>query len=126
MRRYFDTENKRQSLGRHYAARLLLGLATSLAAPAALAQLSGSFAVTSDYRFRGRSLNDDHATPQLTLNYDSDAGWFGGAMASHAELDDTGTAQVLAYAGYARRLPGGIGWEAGATQAIFTRVSTYS
>jgi len=126
MRRYLDTEDKRQSIGRHYAVRLLLGLAMGLAAPAAFAQLSGSFAVMSDYRFRGRSLNDDHATPQLTLNYDSDAGWFAGGMASHAEIEDTGTAQVVAYAGYARRLASGIAWEAGATQAVFTRISAYN
>lgn len=124
MRPYHDTENQRHPLSRRYAARLLLGLACVLATPAALAQLSGSVAVLSDYRWRGLSLSDNRATPQLTLNYDSDAGWYAGAMASHARLQETGTAQLVAYGGYARRLAGGAGWEAGATQTIFTRTGS--
>lgn len=103
-------------------AGLLLGLACAIHAPATFAQVSGSLAVLSDYRFRGLSLSDNSATPQLTLNYDSNAGWYAGTMASHARLEETGTAQLVAYGGYAQRLPGGMGWEAGATQTVFTRV----
>lgn len=126
MRRYHDTENKRQPIGRHCTARLLLGLAFAMSAPTALAQLSGSLAVLSDYRFRGRSLSDDRATSQLTLNYDSDNHWYAGTMAAHATVEDTGTAQLVAYGGYAHRLPGGIGWEAGASQTLFTRADGYN
>lgn len=126
MRRYHDTENKRQPIGRHCSACMLLGLAFALSAPAALAQLSGSLAVLSDYRFRGRSLSDDHATAQLTLNYDSDNLWYAGAMAAHAKVEDTGTAHVVAYGGYAQRLSSGIGWEAGASQTLFTRFAGYN
>jgi len=122
MRPYHDTENKRHPLSRHTMANWLLGLACAMGAPAAIAQFSGSVAVLSDYRFRGLSLSGNGATPQLTLNYDSDAGWYAGAMASHARLEETGTAQLVAYGGYAQRLPGGMGWEAGATQTVFTRV----
>lgn len=99
----------------------LLGLACALAAPAAIAQLSGSFAVLSDYRFRGRSLSDNHATAQLTLNYDRDDGWYAGVMAAHATIADGGSAQLVAYGGFAQRLPGGKGWEAGVSQTVFTR-----
>lgn len=126
MRRYHDTEDKRHALGRHRTASLLLGLAMALSMPAAFAQLSGSLAVLSDYRFRGRSLSDNRATSQLTLNYDSDHSWYAGAMATHATLEDTGTAQLLVYGGFAHRLPGGMGWEAGASQTIFTRLSGYN
>ncbi len=123
MRPYHDTENQRHPLSRRSAHRLLLGLACALSAPAALAQISGSLAVLSDYRLRGLSLSDGRAAPQLTLNYDSDAGWYAGAMASHATLEGTGSAQLVAYGGYARRLAGGLGWEAGAAQSVFTRAS---
>jgi len=123
MRPYHDTEKQRRPLSRRSTAGLLLGLASVLGAPAAWAQFSGSVAVLSDYRFRGLSLSDNSATPQLTMNYDSDAGWYAGAMASHATLEESGTAQLIAYGGYAQRLPGGLGWEAGATQTVFTRVS---
>ncbi|MTW14293.1 hypothetical protein GM658_27120 [Pseudoduganella eburnea] len=123
MRPDHDPENQRRSLSRPRPAGWLPGLACMLAMPAAFAQLSGSAAVLSDYRFRGLSLNDDRPTPQLTLNYDRDDGWYAGAMASHAKLGENSTAQLVAYGGYARRLPGGIGWEAGATQTIFTQAS---
>jgi uncharacterized protein (TIGR02001 family) len=86
----------------------------------AVAQLSGSLAVLSDYRFRGRTLSDNGPTAQLTLNYDRDDGWYAGAMAARAKLEDSPGAQLVAYGGYAQRLPGGIGWEAGATQTVFT------
>jgi uncharacterized protein (TIGR02001 family) len=126
MRRYHITEDKRHPLGRLHPARIVLGLAFLLTAPAALAQFSGTLAVLSDYRFRGRSLNDDHATPQLTLNFDSNAGWFAGAMGAHATVADTGTPQLIAYGGFARRLANGVGWEAGATQTVFTRIGSYN
>jgi uncharacterized protein (TIGR02001 family) len=123
MRPDHDPENQRHSLSRRRSAGLLLGLACVLGAPSAFAQLSGSAAVLSDYRFRGLSLNDDRPTPQLTLNYDRDDGWYAGAMASHAKLEETSTAQLVAYGGYARRLPGGVGWEAGVAQTVFTQLS---
>lgn len=122
MRPYHDTEKQFHPIGRMRTARILFGMALGACAPATLAQLSGSLAALSDYRFRGRSLSEGQTTAQLTMNYDSDAGWYAGAMAAHARLEDTGTAQVVAYGGIARRLPGGTGWEAGATQTIFTRI----
>jgi len=123
MRPDLDTEDQRHSLSRQRQAGWLLGLACVLAAPAALAQLSGSLAVLSDYRFRGRSLSDNAASAQLTLNYDRDDGWYAGAMAARAKLEDSPSAQLVAYGGFAQRLPGGLGWEAGATQAVFTGAS---
>lgn len=122
MRPYHDTEDQRHPISPTAAARLLLGMALALSAHTALAQFSGSLAVLSDYRFRGRSLSGGEASPQLTLNYDSDAGWYAGAMAAHARLEETGTAQLVAYGGYAQRLSGGMGWEAGLAQTVFTRV----
>jgi len=120
MRPDHDPEDQRHAVSRQRTAGCLLGLACAMAAPAALAQFSGSLAVLSDYRFRGRSLSDNGPTAQLTLNYDRDDGWYAGAMAARAKLDDSPGAQLVAYGGYARRLPGGMGWEAGATRTVFT------
>jgi uncharacterized protein (TIGR02001 family) len=126
MRRHIDIKNQRPSVKRRTRAFIALSLALALCTHAAMAQVSGSLSVLSDYRFRGRSLNNGNPTPQLTLNYDSDNGWYAGAQATHATVDDTGTAQLIAYGGYAHRLSGGLSWEAGLNETVFTRTSAYN
>jgi uncharacterized protein (TIGR02001 family) len=121
MRRHFYIEDQRPSVKRRFRASIALSLALAQCTHAAMAQVSGSLAVLSDYRFRGRTLNSGDATPQLTLNYDSDSGWYAGAQATHATVDETGTAQLVAYGGYAHRLSGGVSWETGLTETVFTR-----
>lgn len=90
-----------------------------LTAPA-WAQTSATLTWQSDYRFRGVSLNDGHPTPQLGVNLDAAAGWYLGGYASGVTLAERRGAQLLAYGGYARRMPAGWSWEAGATRSLFT------
>jgi uncharacterized protein (TIGR02001 family) len=97
----------------------------ALCAQSAMAQVSGSLALLSGYRFRGHSFNNSKATPQLTLNVDLDRGWYGGAMATQATVEETTSAQLIAYGGYARRLSGAWSGEVGVTGTAFTRVTAY-
>jgi uncharacterized protein (TIGR02001 family) len=70
------------------------------------AQVSGSATLVSDYRFRGVSLSDEKPAAQLSVAYDHASGWYAGGFASTVQLSDQSDRhlQVLAYAGYARRL----------------------
>jgi uncharacterized protein (TIGR02001 family) len=83
-------------------------------APAARAQLAGSVALTSDYRYRGLSLSDERPALSASVTYDHPSGLYGEltgvAAASH---DDSLGYQV--YAGYARRLASGASWDVGVT-----------
>jgi uncharacterized protein (TIGR02001 family) len=85
-------------------AALLLGPA----APAALAQLGGSIAVDSDYRFRGVTLSESGPTLRAAFNYDAANGCYGGASATSVEFAQGGRyVQTLGYAGCA--VPIGLG-----------------
>lgn len=90
----------------------------------ACAQVSGSIAVVSDYRFRGASLSDGKPALQLGLGWERDDGWYAGAFASSVRLYAHPDVQLLAYLGYARRLRNGLSWEAGSEYATFRRYST--
>lgn len=96
-------------------------------APPALCQVSGSIALVSDYRFRGVSLSDEQPALQLNLEYDRDDGWYAGGFVSSAQVneDEPAAAQLVAYAGYARRLSSGWGWEVGATKSVFLQAAGY-
>lgn len=92
----------------------------------ARAQVTGSVAVVSDYRFRGVSLSDENPALQLGVAYDHASGLYAGAFASTVSLaDQTGrNGQLLSYVGYARRLRSGSTWEVGAVYSAFFS-STY-
>lgn len=101
-------------------------LAAILAASPARAQLSGSAALVSDYGVRGMTLSRGRPEPQLRLDYDASAGWYGGAFASGVALPDSDARlQLLGYGGYARRLPSGLTWEAGLLNASFPGDTEY-
>lgn len=93
-------------------------------AGAASAQVSGSFALLSDYRYRGVSLSDGDPAAQLALNWDGPGGVYAGTLASGVRLaGDAGMRaqlQLLPYLGYARRLRPGLSWDVGADYAAFT------
>jgi uncharacterized protein (TIGR02001 family) len=95
-----------------------------LPCPRACAQVAGSVAVVSDYRFRGASLSDGKPALQLGLGWEREDGWYAGAFASSVRLYAHADMQLLAYLGYARRLRDGLSWEAGAEYATFRRYST--
>ena len=89
----------------------------------ARAQVSGSVAVLSDYRYRGASLDGERPALQLNLSWDTGSGAYAGIFASNVRFDDAphGALQGIAYAGYAGRLDSGWVLEAGAEYSAFTR-----
>ncbi|MES2072427.1 MAG: TorF family putative porin [Pseudomonadota bacterium] len=92
----------------------------------AKAQVSGSVSLVSDYRFRGVSLSDGQAEPQLSLGYDSPGGWYAGIFGSGVELYEVRDQQVIVYAGYSRKRASGLTWEVGATASAFLKTSGYN
>lgn len=94
----------------------------------ACAQVAGSATLLSDYRFRGISLSDDRPAAQFALDYDQPAsGWYAGGMMSTARIDERNVVQLLADAGYARRLGNGDwSWDAGLRYARFTGPEHYA
>lgn len=107
--------------------RVVVALGALMAAAGAHAQVSGSVAWSSDYRFRGVSLSDSAPALQLGIAYDGAEGWYAGAFASSIRLPahPQADAQLVAYAGYARRMGNGLSWEAGAEYATLVGVSGY-
>ncbi|UGQ48840.1 TorF family putative porin [Massilia endophytica] len=97
-----------------------------LAAPAS-AQLSGSVSVVTDYRFRGAVLSETDPSLQASLAYDSGTGWYTGAFAAQTRVSDRGGAQLVGYAGYARRMDSGLSWDAGVSATRLTQsASSYA
>jgi uncharacterized protein (TIGR02001 family) len=119
-------DKNKQSLGR--AARIGALAAGMLAVPAAQAQASASIALASEYSVRGVSLSDGRPAPQLSLAYDAPQGWFAGAFAAPrlALGERSDVTQLVAYAGFARRLPSGLSWEAGASNTSFLHATEYN
>ncbi len=87
------------------------------------AQVSGTLAGVSDYRYRGVTLSDRRPAAQAGLTYDDSVGWYAGAFGSTVQLDPPGAAssnfQTLAYGGYAKRLSSGVSLEAGGVYSAF-------
>jgi uncharacterized protein (TIGR02001 family) len=91
------------------------------------AQVSGSASLLSDYRFRGISLSHNRPAAQLAVAYDDASGWYGGAFASTVQLFyPTRELQLVSFVGYARRMPSGLSWEAGADYSAVTGPLSYS
>ncbi len=96
------------------AAGLLAILMAAVAAPA-LAQLSSSLSVDSDYIYRGLSLSRDRPVVRLDLSYDHSSGAYGGV--SLIGMRDTPAGDIglsyIGYAGYVWQPLQGPSWEAG-------------
>lgn len=88
------------------------------------AQVSGSIAVTNDYRLRGRTLSDSRGAVIATAAYDDRSGAYGEA----AVIGSTGHGGgprllgAVGNVGYAMRLANGITVDAGASRAEFSVV----
>jgi uncharacterized protein (TIGR02001 family) len=98
--------------------RALLPILGALAAAnGAWAQVSGSVALVSDYRYRGVSESGERPALQASLAYDAPSGWYAGAFVSTmARGEEAGTGlRALSYLGYARSLREGYAWDAGFT-----------
>ena len=108
--------------------RWALGLLTGLVATASTAQLSATASVTSDYRVRGVTLSEGRPAAQLDASYDDELGWFAGAFASNVQFYEHSDreAQLMGYAGYARRLGGGWSVDAGAAYSTFSGGNGYN
>ena len=108
--------------GRQLTLAALL-LVTSLAARA---QLGGTLAIESDYRFRGVSLDGSGPSLRGSFNYDASNGCYGGASATRVEPEQGDRYfQVLSYAGCAAPIGVDRQVEAGATYSHFTGESRY-
>lgn len=76
---------------------------SALSAPAladdsgSLGSLSGTVAVTSDYRFRGISQNDTEPALQASLNLTGNNGWYAGSWASKINFNDGPSGAGTAY-----------------------------
>ncbi|WP_430391585.1 TorF family putative porin [Dyella sp. 20L07] len=107
--------------------RPLVAIGVALFAIEAHAQVSGSVALLSDYRFRGISLSDDRPAANVTLSYDQPSvGWYAGGALSSVRADRNLAAQLLGYAGYARRVKPDLSWEAGVTYSRLSGHESYA
>ncbi len=95
--------------------RSLTLAAALLLAGQAGAQVSGSVAALSEYRFRGISQSDRRPALQGTLALDHTTGLFASAFASSVDFGRASDANVetILAAGYAARLRPDLSWEAG-------------
>jgi uncharacterized protein (TIGR02001 family) len=115
-------EGKPESLGAADAGagRLLRCALAALACTVQPAQAQAGLdvgvvaALSSEYVARGMSLSHGRASPQLRVDLDA-GGWYAGAQVARVRYDYTAPGpQLLAYGGYAEKLPSGLSWEAGA------------
>ncbi len=101
--------------GRYRPAAGLLAILIAVTASPALAQLSSSLSVDSDYVYRGLSLSRDRPDVRLDLSYDLSGGAYGGL--SLIGMRDTSAGDIglsyVGYAGYVWQPKQGPSWEAG-------------
>ncbi|GGD63101.1 TorF family putative porin [Lacimicrobium alkaliphilum] len=66
----------------------------------AQADVSGYVTLTSDYMFRGVTLNDKSPALQGGIDWESDTGWYAGGWASQTDDGETSDVEVDLFAGY--------------------------
>jgi uncharacterized protein (TIGR02001 family) len=119
---------RRRSIDGRFA-RAVAAILIFAAAESAAAQLSGSVAGVSDYRYRGVTFSDRRPAAQAGLSYDDASGWYAGAFGSTVRLDPPGWPtsrfQAIGYGGYALRLASGVSLEAGGDYSAFAGVSNF-
>jgi len=81
-----------------------------------LAEVSGNVAITSDYRFRGISQNDQAVAIQGGFDFEDESGFYAGVWASSVDFQittvDDATAEMDIYAGYGGEFgDSGIGYD---------------
>lgn len=102
---------------------LLIGLAPALigSSPAS-AQFAVSASLSSDDRFRGRSLSNGEPVATADLSYDWSSGFYAGASAIGVATDDAGV-QLLGsqqFVGYARRIGPGSSLDVGIINSAYS------
>jgi uncharacterized protein (TIGR02001 family) len=105
-----------------------LALTCLLYQGAAIAEMSGSVSLVSDYRFRGVSLTGNRPALQAGLAFDHLSGAYAGIFLSNVEFADqpAGTLQFVGYGGYAQRLVSGIAIDVGATVSSYSDGHAYN
>jgi uncharacterized protein (TIGR02001 family) len=89
------------------------------------AQISGTVSVTSDERWRGRSLSAGHPAATAGISYDDASGFYLDAAATGAlSGDSVSLIGIAADAGYAWRLPSGTALDIGVHRRQLTRYSS--
>ena len=106
--------------------RHAIALSALLFTTAAGAQVSGSAALVSDYRFRGISLSHEQPAAQVSVAYDATGGWYAGALAASVKPERDSRAQLLAYLGVVRPLRSNLNWEAGVDYATIAGDTGYA
>lgn len=115
----------RRHPGRYYSidfSRFVTLCIFSFLSTVATAQVSGSVSLVSNYVYRGVSLSNNQAEPQVSVAYDNDSGWFGGLFASRIALPHNDS-QVIGYAGYAHQVRSDLSWEAGLSDVTYPQNS---
>jgi len=117
MARRWRCRSGRMRAGGRTALMIAVAMATGMAAPA-LAQLSSSLSVDSDYRYRGLSVSDHRPAVRLDLDYDHASGAYGGLSLVGARDTAYGNVALsyVAYAGYVWQARTGPAWEAGVSK----------
>ena len=92
--------------------KILVATALLAGSQAALAEISGNVALTTDYRFRGYSQTTSDPAVQGGFDYSHESGFYAGAWGSNVEF--AGSLELDYYAGYAGDVTEGIGFDVGA------------
>lgn len=105
------------------AARLPVVLGGLLYVVAAGAQVTGSFEIVSDYRFRGVSLSREKPAAQVTAVYDQTSGVYGGLFVSSVEFATASkrAAQIIGFLGSATPVSNAVHADFGIQYAAFGR-----
>ena len=105
---------------RRLGCRVILYLGLLLAAANVRAQVSGSFALLSDYRYRGVSLSDRGPALQGGVAYDHGSGLYAGVLASTVHINGADSSLgAQFYAGYAHLLDQRVSLDAGAARYLY-------
>lgn len=104
----------------------MLALLLAAASAAAPAQTSFTASLMSDYRYRGVSLSGELPAVSVSANHDFASGLYGGVSVASARLRYTPVkARLVSYAGFARRMDNGYGWDVGVADVRYRGASRY-
>ncbi|MGH8261878.1 MAG: TorF family putative porin [Steroidobacterales bacterium] len=107
--------------------RRILAIGTVLmltAAGAGQAGVSATVTATSDYDFRGITQSAKSPALQASIDYAHDSGFYAGAWASNIDFGPGDpNLELDLYAGFAKSIEGGIGWDVGLVYYTYPSVS---
>ncbi len=118
-------ESGRSSVTARPRLQVVFLMLAACALPAS-AQWSASATLSSDYRYRGISLSGGEPAVSIAANVDSAWGGYAGASIARARMRYTQVdAQVLLYAGFAKRWGSDASWDIGVTGTRYHGSSRY-